>query len=104
NEVDHLALDFGADGILLFDAVPWIRELLLQTEADTFLLAVDIKDHDVNVLSDFEDFRRMANSAPTHVGDVQQSVDAIQIDESAEIGDVLDLAFADVARGHFCQE
>ena len=44
------------------------------------------------------------DAAPAHVGDVQQAVDAVEVDEGAEVGDVLDRALADVARGHFGQE
>ena len=46
----------------------------------------------------------MADAAPAHVGDVQQAVDAVEVDECAEVGDILDGALADVARGHFREE
>src|SRR4029450_13798776 len=39
----------------------------------------------------------MTDPAPGHVGDVQQTVDAAQVDECAEVGDVLDGALADLA-------
>ena len=39
----------------------------------------------------------MADALPAHVGDVQQAVDAAQVDERAEVGDVLDHALADLA-------
>ncbi len=42
----------------------------------------------------------MANAAPAHVRDVQQAVNAIEINESAEIGDILDRALADVPGRH----
>ena len=41
--------------------------------------------------------RGMADAAPAHVGDVQQAVDAAQVDERAELGDVLDHALAELA-------
>ena len=46
----------------------------------------------------------MPDAAPTHVGNVEQAVEAVEVDESAEIGDIIDGAIADVARGHFGQE
>src|SRR5690606_8257179 len=49
---------------------------------------------------DFENFARMPDASPAHVGDVEQTVDAVQIDERAEIGDILDRALADIARSH----
>src|SRR4051794_15331970 len=36
----------------------------------------------------------MGDATPRHVGDVEQAVDATEIDESTEVGDVLDDAFA----------
>src|SRR5581483_3557430 len=104
NEVDDLALDFGADGILGFDVVPRIGELLLEAEADAFLFFIDIENHDVDVLADLEDFRGVTDAAPAHIGDVEEAVDAVEVDERAEIGDILDGALADVARGHFAEE
>ena len=41
--------------------------------------------------------RRMVDAAPAHVGDVQQAVDAAEVDERAELGDVLDHALAELA-------
>src|SRR5262249_59146199 len=38
------------------------------------------------------------DAVPGHVGDVQQAVDAAQVHEGPELGDVLDDALADLAR------
>ena len=46
----------------------------------------------------------MADAAPAHVGDVEQAVNAVEVNEGAEVGDILDGALADVARGHFGEE
>ena len=43
--------------------------------------------------------RRMADAAPRHVGDVQQAVDAAEVDERAVVGDVLDHAAQHLALG-----
>src|SRR6185503_13136896 len=53
----------------------------------------------VDLVVDLEELRRVADAAPRHVGDVQQAVDAAQIDERAVIGDVLDHALEDLALG-----
>ena len=42
-------------------------------------------------------FARVADAAPGHVGDVQQAVDAAEVDERAVLGDVLDHAVDDGA-------
>ena len=41
----------------------------------------------------------MADAAPRHVGDVQQAVDAAEVDERAVVGDVLDHAAQHLAFG-----
>ncbi len=46
----------------------------------------------------------MADASPAHVGDMEQPIQTVEVDERAEVGDVLDGALADVARRHFSQE
>src|SRR5882672_2088025 len=104
HEVDDLALDLLADGEFGFDVIPRIGQLLLEAEADAFLFLVDVEYHNVNVLADLEDFARVPDAAPGHVGDVQQAVETVEVDERAEVGDVLDRALADIAGHHFAQQ
>src|SRR6185295_8434243 len=60
---------------------------------------VVLEDDDVDLVVDLEELRRVADAAPRHVGDVQQPVDAAEIDERAVIGDVLDDTLEDLALG-----
>src|SRR6185295_17449728 len=99
HEVDDLAFVPRTDGIFVFDIFPRVGQLLFEAEADTLLFPIDVEHDDIDLLSDLEDFGGMPDPAPAHVGDVEQSIQTIEIDESAEVGDVLDGAFADVARG-----
>ena len=46
----------------------------------------------------------MIDAAPAHVRDVEQTVNAVQVNECAEVGEVLDRALADVAGRHFAEE
>ncbi len=48
-------------------------------------------------LADLEQFARVTEAAPGHVGDVKQAVHAVEVDERAEVGEVLDGALDDVA-------
>src|SRR5437660_5292881 len=59
HQIDDLAFDLRAHRIFLFDVVPGIGELLLKAETDALFLAVDVENHNVDVLADLEDFRRM---------------------------------------------
>ena len=46
----------------------------------------------------------MRDAAPTHVGDVQQAVQAVQVNKGPEVGKVLDGALADITRYHVIEE
>src|SRR5690606_31706397 len=87
----------GVDRVLGFDAVPRIRLQLLHAERDALGVRVDLDDLDLDGVADGQDLRRVRHALPRHVGDVQQAVDAAQVDERAVVGDVLDDAFADFA-------
>ena len=58
---------------------------------------VDADDLHLARLSDGENFRWMVDAAPRDVGDVQQAVDAAEVDERTVVGDVLDHAFHGVS-------
>src|SRR5438067_2289845 len=86
-----------SDGCCTRLVLPRIGLQLLQAEADAFALPVDVEHLDLYLLADVDQLGRMRHAAVAHVGDVQQAVHAAQVDECAEVGDVLDDAFADLA-------
>ena len=104
HEVRDLAFDPLASREAFFDLVPRIVLGLLEAEGDALLLLVDVEHDDVEFLADLEQFARMSEAAPGHVGDVEQAIHAIEIDERAEVGDVLDRAVHAVADVHAFQE
>jgi hypothetical protein len=68
-------------------------------ERDALGRRVVLEDDDVDLVVDLEQLRRVPDAAPRHVRDVQQAVDAAQIDERAVVGDVLDGAAERLALG-----
>ncbi len=72
------------------DVLPRIRAQLLEAERDTRTFAVELQDADFHFLADGDHFGRMLDALPGHVGDVQQAIDAAEIDEGAIVGEVLD--------------
>ena len=93
------ALEAGADRILGLDAGPRIGLQLLHAEADALRLRVDADDLHLDRVADVDDLARVIDAAPGHVGDVQQAVDAAEVDEGAVVGDVLDEAVDHLALG-----
>ena len=85
-------------GYLSATFCPRAGRLLLQAEGDLLRVLVDLEDVDLELLVDLDHLVRVVDAAPAHVGDVQQAVDAAEVDERAEVGDVLDDALADLAR------
>src|SRR5206468_4234743 len=62
-----------------------------------FALPVDVDDLDLDLLPDVHHLGRVRHAAIAHVGDVEQAVHAPEIDEGAEVGDVLDDALPRLA-------
>ena len=87
---DNFTLDFVADLDFGSESVPGMGLELLETEGDTLLLVVEVEDNDVELLVELNNLFGMAYAAPGKVGDVDETVDAAQVDEYAVGGDVLD--------------
>ena len=87
----------GIRRVFELDAFPRIGLELLHAQRDTLCFRVEADDLNLDALADMQGFGRMIDAAPRDIGDVQQTIDAAQIDERAVIGDVLDDAGEDLA-------
>ena len=104
HQVADLTGHAAAFGILLSNTIPGIGGALLQTQRNTLFVTVDTGNDDLQLLSHMEHFAGMLDALPGDVGDMQQSVDAAQINESTKINDVLHDTGADVINVHFRQK
>ncbi len=89
-QADHATLDALAHAELLGHATPRVFGDLLEAQADALALFVELEHHHLDLVADVEHFGRVVDPAPAHVGDVQQAVDAAEVDEATVLGDVLD--------------
>src|ERR1019366_9499885 len=96
-DVGDLAEQARALRVAARDAVPRVVAELLDAERDAVLLGVELQHLGVELLADRDDLARGPNAPPGHVGDVEQAVDAAEVDEGAVLGDVLDHAVDDRA-------
>src|SRR5690606_21641652 len=64
---------------------------------DALRVAIDADDLDADGVTDVDDFARVVDALVAHVGDMEQAVDATEVDERTVIGDVLDRTFDDLA-------
>ena len=96
---DDLAGHPGLLGIFLGNICPRIRCRLFEAKRYPLVFLVEFKDHDSNAVANGKEFGGMTDAAPRHVGDVEQSVNAAEIDKGAVLGDVLDHAFNGLTLG-----
>jgi len=78
---------------------PRILKQLANGQADAFLVAVDGDDLDLDVLPDFENFTGMLNAVPGDFGEMNQTIGAANVDESAKLGQAGNAPGADFALG-----
>ena len=90
--LEHVTGTVGADHPL-----PGVLLSLLQAEGDALAVAVDVEHFDPHRVADRDDFGGMVDVAPGKLGDVDQAVDPVEVDEGAEVDDVGDLAFDHLA-------
>ena len=99
-EGDHLgdlALELVADRVGVDHALPRVLLGLLEAQGDALAVAVDVEHLDLHGVADVEDLARVVDVRPRELGDVDQAVDAVEVDERAELDDVGDLALDDEA-------
>ena len=90
-------LNFALAGYFSSTPFPRIGFELLHAERDALRLRVEPDHLHLDLLADIERLGRVIDAPPRDVGDVQQPVDAAEIDEGAVIGDVLHHAVQDLA-------
>ena len=96
-DVGDAAVEARAGRVFELDAFPGIGLELLHAERDALRLGIEADDLHLDGLADMQRFGRMVDAPPGDVGDMQQAIDAAEIDEGAVIGDVLDHAVEDLA-------
>src|SRR3546814_2012824 len=72
--------DWSSD-VCSSDLFPRIAFELLHAEADALGVAVDADDLHLDRVTDVDDFARVVDALVAHVGDMEQAVDAAEVDE-----------------------
>jgi hypothetical protein len=91
-EVRDLGHDAAALGVAARDLDPGIVAQLLEPQGNAVALAIELEHLDHRVPGRPRRFRRVLDALPGHVRDVQQAVDAAEVDEGTVVGEVLDHA------------
>ena len=88
-EIPDLPRDPRSGRILLGQRQPGVLLGLFDAERDFLLTRIDAKNDRFDLVIDGDELRRVPHVAgPAHLGDMNQSLDALlQLDESAVVGD-----------------
>ncbi len=82
---------------MLENLLPRVVLGLLEPQRDPLAIAVDVEHLDLHGLADLQDLRRVVDVRPRELGDVDEAVHAVEVDEGAEVDDVRDLPLDDGA-------
>ena len=96
-DVGHAAMMYRVKRIVALHRIPRIFLELLHSERDPLGFLVDLDDLHFHGVVYLDDIGRMADPSPRHVRDMEQAVNAAEIDERSVFGDVLDHAVNCVA-------
>ena len=87
---DNLTLNNITYLEVCIDSIPWVWSELLQTKSDTLLLIIEVDDNNVDLLVESNNLCRIVYAAPREVCDVDETVNATEVDEHTVRSDVLD--------------
>ena len=90
DEADDAAQSTNAGRITLCGVFPRIWRELFVAQADALIFFRVLEDFDLDLVADLNDFVRMIDTTPAHIGDVEEAVDAAQVNERTVFGDILD--------------
>src|SRR5690606_38499528 len=91
-EVRDATRDALADGVVGQDVVPRVRRELLHGEVDALALEVHVEDLHTHLVAELDDVARVVEAAVRELAAVHEAVDAAEVHEDAEVGDLHDLA------------
>src|ERR1051326_8030044 len=89
-DVDHSPDHSAVDPITLRHRFPRVRIELLDAQRDALPAAIELQHLDGDLIPDMQNLGGMIQAAVRHVGDVQEPVDAAQIDERSIVRQIFD--------------
>ncbi len=104
NQLGDLTMHDLVDLTILKHLLPRIFLSLLEAQRDTLPLAIDVEYPHLDLLADGQNLRRMVHMTPRELRDMDEAVDAVEIDKSTEVNDIGDQAGNQVAYVHTVED
>src|SRR6266850_1708520 len=89
-DADHAAFDMRAYRITMSGVLPGIRRELLEAERYSLLVGIVLQNLYVNFVAYVHQVTGMSEPAPGHIRNVEQPINATQVDEGAIVSKVFD--------------
>src|ERR1700723_1172053 len=86
---DHASANVSAYGIAMLRIEPRVGRQLLEAQRYALLLLVELQHLDLDLIAHIDQIAGVSEASPGHVGDVQQTIDAAEVDEGSVVGEVL---------------
>ena len=103
-DVGHAACVARLKWVFRGNQIPWIFLQLLHTKGDTVCIFVDLDHLNLDCLADGQNLGGVVHTAPCHVCDVKQAVNAAEVNKRTVFGDVLDHAVDFLALGQVAND
>ncbi len=104
DELGDLARHDLADGVGAGEVLPRVLLGRLQRQGDTLAVHVDVEHLDGDLVADLDDLGRVVDVLPGQLGDVDETVDAAEVDERTEVDDRRHDTGADLALAELLEE
>src|SRR5580765_2068024 len=104
DELGDLARDDLTDRVGPGEVLPRVLLGRLQRQRDTLAVHVDVEHLDGDLVADLDDLGRVVDVLPGQLGDVDETVNATEVDERTEVDDGGDHTGADLALLQLAQE
>ncbi len=104
DELGDLAGHDLTDLVRTGEVLPRVFLRRLERQRDALAVHVDVENLDRDLVADLNDFVRVVDVLPGQLRDVDETVDAAEVDEGTEVDDRGDDALADLALGELGEE
>src|SRR5215831_18022984 len=88
-DANHATMYMCADRVALHGVKPRVGCELLEAQRHALLFAIELQDLHLDLIAHLHKVARVREASPRHVGNMQQAIDATEINKRTVVGEVL---------------